>query len=58
MRARTKPVAMSTPPRPAPHLELVKLALPAGHGRRAESLGNGAEAAPAVIDMLRLAGVL
>ena len=58
MRARTKPVAMSTPPRPAPHLELVKLALPAGHGRRAESLGNGAEAAPAVIDMLFLAGVL
>jgi electron transfer flavoprotein beta subunit len=58
MRARTKSVATSAPPRPAPHLELVKLAVPAGHGRRAESLGNGPAAAPAVVDMLRLAGVL
>jgi electron transfer flavoprotein beta subunit len=58
MRARSKPVATSAPPRPAPHLELVKLAVPAGHGRRAESLGNGPAAAPAVVDMLRLAGVL
>ena len=58
MRARSKPVATSAPPRPAPHLELVKLSVPAGQGRRAESLGNGPAAAPAVVDMLRLAGVL
>src|SRR5256885_1039855 len=34
MRARSKPVAVVTPSRPAPRLELVKLAVPAGQGRR------------------------
>jgi len=58
MRARTKPVAVSTPTRPAPRLELVRLAVPAGQGRRAESLGNGPSAAPAVVEMLHKAGVL
>jgi electron transfer flavoprotein beta subunit len=58
MRARNKPVAVSTPPRPAPRLELVSLAVPAGQGRRAESLGTGAAAAPAVVEVLRKAGVL
>src|SRR5438132_8557939 len=58
MRARSKPVAVATPTRPAPRLELVRLAVPAGQGRRAESLGNGATAAPAVVDVLRKAGVL
>ncbi len=58
MRARTKPVAVSTPARPAPRLELVRLAVPAGQGRRAESLGNGPSAAPAVVEMLHKAGVL
>ena len=58
MRARNKPVAVSTPTRPAPHLELISLAVPAGQGRRAESLGSGAAAAPAVVDLLQKAGVL
>jgi electron transfer flavoprotein beta subunit len=58
MRARTKPVAVSAPARPAPRLELVRLAVPAGQGRRAESLGSGAAAAPAVVEMLQKAGVL
>src|SRR3989442_9466384 len=58
MRARSKPVAVTTPTRPAPRLELVRLAVPAGQGRRAESLGNGATAAPAVVEVLRQAGVL
>src|SRR2546421_7126245 len=58
MRARSKPVAVATPTRPAPRLELVRLAVPAGQGRRAESLGNGATAAPAVVDVLPQAGVL
>jgi electron transfer flavoprotein beta subunit len=58
MRARSKPVAVSTPTRPAPHLELISLAVPAGQGRRAESLGSGAAAATAVVDVLRKAGVL
>ena len=58
MRAKSKPVAVLTPQRPAPRLELVKLAVPAGQGRRAASLGNGPEAAPAIVDVLEKAGVL
>jgi electron transfer flavoprotein beta subunit len=58
MRARNKPVAVTAPTRPAPRLELISLAVPAGQGRRAESLGSGAAAAPAVVELLRKAGVL
>jgi electron transfer flavoprotein beta subunit len=58
MRARNKPVVVSTPTRPPPQLELVSLAVPAGQGRRAESLGMGAAAAPAVVEVLRKAGLL
>ncbi|MDQ2951739.1 MAG: electron transfer flavoprotein subunit beta/FixA family protein, partial [Chloroflexota bacterium] len=47
MRAGRKPVAVSTTARPEPRLELVRLVVPAGQGRRAESLGSGAAAAPA-----------
>jgi electron transfer flavoprotein beta subunit len=57
MRARNKPVAVTTPARPVPRLELVSLAVPAGQGRRAESLGTGAAAAPAVVEVLRKAGL-
>jgi len=58
MRAGRKPVAVSTPARPEPRLELVRLVVPAGQGRQAEVLGTGAAAAPAVVEMLRKAGVL
>ena len=58
MRARNKPVTVTTPTRPAPRLELISLSVPAGQGRRAESLGSGAAAAPAVVELLRRAGVL
>src|SRR5438309_4576358 len=58
MRARSKPVAVLTPQRAEPRLELVRLAVPAGQGRRAESLGSGAAAAPSVVEMLQKAGVL
>ena len=58
MRARTKPVAVVTPRRGAPRLELVRLAVPAGQGRRAESLGSGAAAAPAIVEVLARAGLL
>ncbi|HET7419796.1 MAG TPA: electron transfer flavoprotein subunit beta/FixA family protein [Candidatus Dormibacteraeota bacterium] len=58
MRARNKPVATFKPERPASRLEMVRLAVPAGQGRRAESLGSGAGAAPAVVDVLQKAGVL
>jgi electron transfer flavoprotein beta subunit len=58
MRAKRKPIATSTPARPAARLELVRLALPPGQGKQAEVLGHGAEAAPAVVDVLRQIGVL
>ncbi len=58
MRAGRKPVSVSTPPRPEARLELVRLVVPAGQGRRAEVLGAGASAAPAVVEVLRKAGVL
>ena len=58
MRARSKPVATATPSRPAPRLELVMLAVPAGQGRRAESLGSGPASAPAVVEVLVKAGLL
>jgi electron transfer flavoprotein beta subunit len=58
MRAARKPVAASTPPRPQPRLEMTRLAVPGGPGRKTESLGSGAAAAPAVVEMLRRIGVV
>ena len=58
MRARSKPVKVVNMLRPEPLLDLVKLAVPPGQGRRAESLGDGPAAAPAVVDMLQQAGVV
>jgi len=58
MRARSKQVTELNPQRPEPRLELVKLAVPAGQGRRAESLGAGAAAAAAVVDVLERAGLV
>ncbi len=58
MRAGRKPVAASTPTRQESRLELVKLVVPEGHGKRAEVLGNGPAAAPAVVEMLGKIGVL
>lgn len=58
MRAKSKPVAVSTPARPEPRLEMVRLVVPAGQGRRAEVLGTGPAAAPAVVEVLRKAGLL
>ncbi|HEX9522480.1 MAG TPA: electron transfer flavoprotein subunit beta/FixA family protein, partial [Reyranella sp.] len=58
MRAGRKPIATSTPARPSAHLELIRLEVPPGQGRRAEVLGNGAAAAPAVVAMMRKIGVV
>jgi electron transfer flavoprotein beta subunit len=58
MRAAKKPVMTSTPARPQPRLEMVRLVVPPGRGRRAEVLGTGAGAAPAVVEMMRKIGVL
>ncbi len=58
MRAGRKPVVVTTPARSPARLELARLVVPPGQGRRAEILGNGASAAPAVVEMMRKIGVV
>ena len=57
LRARSKPVESSNPERPAARLEKVKLVVPPGQGKQAEVLGNGADAAPRVVEVMRELGV-
>jgi electron transfer flavoprotein beta subunit len=57
LRARRKPVEQHAPERPEPRLERLRLVLPPGQGKRAEILGQGADAAPAVVDVMRELGV-
>jgi electron transfer flavoprotein beta subunit len=57
LRAKQKPVAVSEPARPAPRLEKLRLVVPAGQGKQAEILGRGADAAPAVVEVLRSLGI-
>jgi electron transfer flavoprotein beta subunit len=58
LRAKRKPVESSTPQRPQPRLEMVRLKLPPGSGKQAQVLGRGAEAAPAVVGVLRELGLV
>jgi electron transfer flavoprotein beta subunit len=58
LRAKRKPVAASTPSRPDPQLEMVRLVLPEGSAKQAQVLGRGADAAPAVVEVLQELGVL
>jgi electron transfer flavoprotein beta subunit len=58
LRAKRKPLQTLTPTRADPRLELVKLKLPAGTAKQARVLGNGPDAAPAVVEVLREVGVL
>ena len=57
LRARQKPVETTTPERLEPRLEMARLVVPPGQGKQAEILGNGREAAPAVVAMMRDLGV-
>jgi len=57
LRAQRKPVERSTPQRGQARVELVRLVVPEGQGRQAEILGSGADAAPAVVEVLRQIGV-
>jgi electron transfer flavoprotein beta subunit len=58
MRAARKPVAASTPTHTEARLRMTHLAVPGGSSRKTEVLGNGAAAAPAVVQMLRKAGIV
>ena len=57
LRARAKPVEKSTPSRPEPRLEKLRLVVPPGQGKQAEVLGQGPEAAPKVVEIMRELGV-
>jgi electron transfer flavoprotein beta subunit len=57
LRARQKPVERVTPERPAARLERLRLLVPPGQGKQAEILGQGPEAAPAVVEVMRELGV-
>jgi electron transfer flavoprotein beta subunit len=57
LRARQKPVETITPQRAEPRLEKMRLVVPAGQGKQAEILGEGAGAAPAVVNVMRELGV-
>jgi electron transfer flavoprotein beta subunit len=57
LRARSKPVDRSTPERPEPRLEMLRLVVPPGQGKQAEVLGQGPEAAPKVVEVMRELGV-
>jgi electron transfer flavoprotein beta subunit len=58
LRAKRKPLQASSPQRPAPLLRKLRLALPPGSGKQARILGNGPEAAPAVVEILGELGLL
>jgi electron transfer flavoprotein beta subunit len=57
LRARRKPVETIPVQRPQARLERVRLVVPPGQGKRAEILGQGPEAAPAVVGVMRDLGV-
>ncbi len=57
LRAKGKPLAVVEPPRPEPRLEKLRLVVPEGAGKRAEILGEGAEGAPKVVEVMRTLGV-
>jgi electron transfer flavoprotein beta subunit len=58
MRAKRKPLETRTPVRPAAGVERVRLVVPEGQGTQAEILGHGPDAAPAVVEVLRQAGLV
>ena len=58
LRAKRKPLAASAPARPDPRLEMARLVLPPGSGKQVQVLGNGPEAAPAVVGVLAELGVM
>lgn len=58
LRAKSKPVAVSTPVRPEQTMEMVRLVVPQGVAKHAVVLGRGPAAAAAVVDVLNTMGVL
>ena len=57
LRAKGKPVASRPVEPPAARLEKLRLAVPAGAGKQAEVLGEGAGAAPRIVQVMQELGV-
>ena len=58
IKARKKPIDTANPARPDPRVEKVSLALPPQEVGTAEVIGNGPDAAPRVVEILKEIGVL
>jgi electron transfer flavoprotein beta subunit len=58
LRAKRKPLETRAPTRREAGVEKLRLKLPPGQGKQAEILGHGPEAAPAVVEVLRKAGLV
>jgi electron transfer flavoprotein beta subunit len=58
LRAKRKPLETKTPSAGERRLEKVRLVLPAGDGKQTQILGEGPGAAPAVLEVLKQAGVV
>ena len=57
LRAKSKPLVVVEPSRPASKLEKLRLVVPAGQGKQAQILGHGADAAPKVVEVMQQLGV-
>jgi electron transfer flavoprotein beta subunit len=57
LRAKSKLLAVVEPARPESKLEKLRLVLPPGQGKQAEILGEGAAAAPRVVEVMQSLGV-
>ena len=58
LRAQRKPLGRSRRERPSSRLEKLRLVVPEGEGKQAEILGEGAAAAPRVVEVIREIGVV
>ena len=58
LRAKRKPLASSSPSRPPPRLAKLRLQLPPHAGKQVQILGDGPDAAPAVVEILSELGLL
>jgi electron transfer flavoprotein beta subunit len=57
LRAKQKPLDRKTVTPPEPKLEKLRLIVPEGQGKQAEILGEGAAAAPRVVEVMQELGV-
>jgi electron transfer flavoprotein beta subunit len=57
LRAKGKPLDSRPVERPAPKLEKLRLVVPEGQGKQAEVLGEGAAAAPRVVEVMQQLGI-